>query len=195
MAWIESRKKTNGAQPLPYIAANGNQIVTLPIFSDDYPVIKTKLMTISPTGQQVFIGDIFDVNGVLLYAENNVLSALYFRYNNSSYSTINNVKWCEPVEIEIDYTDGSIKYDGVLYAGAAKTQLHNAIKLFGQNTTTRRALVYIFELKIYVNNVLTMDLVPMKNSNTGEGYLHDIVGNQDYYSETSVPLIYGEFSA
>lgn len=195
MAWIESRKKTNGAQPLPYIAANGNQIVTLPIYSDDYPVIKAKLMTIAPLGQQVIIGDIWDTNGVIFYTENNALNALYFRYSSSSVSTITNVKWCEPVDVELDYNDGSIKYDGVLYSGAAKTQLHNAIKLFGQNSTTRRSLVYIFELKIYVNDVLVMNLVPMLDSNTGAGYLHDTIGNQDYYSETSVPLIYGEFSA
>lgn len=195
MAWIESRKKSNGAQPLPYIAANGQQLVTLPLYSDDCPIIKAKLMTCVPAGQQVIIGDIWDANGVIFYTENNVFNALYFRYSSSSVSNITNVKWCEPVEVELDYTNGSIKYDGVLYSGSPKTQLHNAIKLFGQNTTTRRGLVYIFEMKIYVNDVLVMNLVPMLDSNTGAGYLHDTIGNQDYYSETSVPLIYGEFSA
>ena len=190
MAWY--RCGSGGKTKTPYIAANGNQIITLPIYSDDCPVIKTKLMTISPLGQQVIIGDIWDTNGVIFYTENNTLNALYFRYSSSAISTISNVKWCEPVEVELDYTNGSIKYDGVLYSGAPKTQLHNAIKLFGQNTTTRRGLVYIFELKIYVNDVLTMNLIPMRDSNTGAGYLHDSVSGNDYYSESSIPLIYGE---
>lgn len=193
MPWIQSRKKSSGGggTPIPYIAANANQLVTLPFYSDDYPYITARLMTIAPLGQQVIIGDIWDVNGFVFLIENNDWNNLYLRYITTAMLPIPTVKWCEPVDVELDYTNGSIKYDGILYTGAPKTQLHNIIKLFGQNATTRRGMVFIFELKVYINSVLAMHLIPMKDTNTGAGYLHDTIGNQDYYSETTAPLIYG----
>lgn len=184
----------DGGAPIPtktpYVASTGNQYLTLPFYCDDYPVIKAKLMTLT-SYQQVIIGDTsWDVSGFIFYCDNN-FNYLYFRYSNNGFTTINNAKWCDPVEVEIDYSTGDITYDGTKYAASPKTQLHNPITLFG-NPSNRQGNMFLFGLEVYINNILVMNLVPMKDSQTGVGYLHDTIGDQDYYSGSSSGLLYGE---
>lgn len=184
----------DGGAPIPtktpYVASTGNQYLTLPFYCDDYPVIKAKLMTISAY-QQVIIGDTsWDVSGFIFYCDGN-FNNLYLRYSNNGITTINNAKWCDPVEVEIDYSTGDITYDGTNYTGSPKTQLHNPITLFG-NPNNRQGFCFLFSLQVYTNDNLVMNLVPMKDSQTGVGYLHDTIGGQDYYSGSSSGLLYGE---
>lgn len=192
MAWFECNGGGSSPTPTktPFIGSTGMQYLTLPYYCDDYPVIKAKLMTLTPN-QQVIIGDTsWDVSGFIFYCDN-TLAKLCLRYSNSGISDISNAKWLSPVDVEIDYSTGDIKYDGVTYSGSPKSQLHNQITIFG-NPSNRQGNLILFGLQVYTNDNLVMDLVPMKDLQSGAGYLHDTIGGQDYFSGSNTPLFYGE---
>ena len=118
MPWIQSRKKSSGGggTPIPYVAAYGRQYIQLPFYSDDNPYVVLKMMTTSPVNQQVYFGDsLFNVNSFILYCDNSSAS-IDLRYSTgNSVLHATNVQWGKVVDVEIDYSNGVLKYDGVTY--------------------------------------------------------------------------------
>lgn len=174
-----------------YIASSGQQYIALPLYSDDYPVIKTKMMLGSiPGAQQALWGDIWDVNSFMLYAENGAFS---FRYTTSNVDVITPKYW-EWVDVELDYTKGTCLYGGNVYGGIPKTQLHNQIYLFGLPSGRDGWCAYS-TIEVYKNGTLYMNLEPRLDKETNAGYYYDTINNIPYYSSTSYPLVYGAMSS
>lgn len=174
-----------------YIASSGQQYIALPLYSDDYPVIKTKMMLgYLPGTQQALWGDIWDVNSFMLYAEN---SAFSFRYTTNNVDVITPKYW-EWVDVEFDYTKGTFLYAGDVYGGTPKTQLHNQIYLFGLPSGRDGWCAYS-TIEVYKNGTLYMNLEPRLDKETNAGYYYDTINNIPYYSSTSYPLVYGAMSS
>lgn len=178
-----------GGDTIKFLGSNKNQWIALPLYSDDYPVIKTKIMTTELLGQQALIGDLWDVSSFMLYSEGD--NNLAFRYTTGNVDNIPSkpYKW---VDLELDYTAGTCKYDGITYGGIQKTQLHNQIYLFGLSNY-QLSYCALSDIQIYKNGNLYMNLVPMDDSNGG--YYYDTVGQQSYRSASSTPLIYNDMDA
>lgn len=177
-------RENAGSQTNPNVMSTGYQYIELPLYDDDYPVIKARVKTLYTSIQAVYIGDIWDVSAFCLYTENGVPQ---FRYTTSDVATIASPKFNEFVDIEMDYAAGTLKYDGTTYGGVQKTQLHNTVKLFG--LSGKCSIFAIEEMKIYKNNALYMNLIPRVDA-SGQGYLYDTIGHQSYSSVTSTPLVY-----
>lgn len=174
-----------------YIAGTGQQYIALPLYSDDYPVIKTKMMLGNfPSAQQALWGDIWDINSFMLYAEN---SAFSFRYTTNNVDVITPKYW-EWVDVELDYTNGTFLYGDTVYGGIPKSQLHNQIYLFGLPSGRYGWCAYS-TIEVYKNGVLYMNLEPRLDKETNAGYYYDTINNIPYYSSTSSPLVYGAMSS
>ena len=174
-----------------YIASSGQQYIALPLYSDDYPVIKTKMMLgYLPGTQQALWGDIWDVNSFMLYAENGAFS---FRYTTNNVDVITPKYW-EWVDVELDYTNGTFLYGDTIYGGIPKTQLHNQIYLFGLPSGRDGWCAYS-TIEVYKNGILYMNLEPRLDKETNAGYYYDTINNIPYYSSTSSPLVYEAMSS
>ena len=130
----------------------------------------------------------FDGNGVLLFYRNNEWQFFCGSGSNTTWTA----SYDDITEVEINTTTGSIKINGTTVYSHVGTRTHTAISLFTNSQYSYHYVGAIGEVEVYKDNALYLDLVPTKDSQTGEGYYHDTVGNQDYYSTTSVPLIYAE---
>lgn len=168
----------------PDVMSTGYQYIELPLYDDDYPVIKARVRTLYTAVQAVYIGDVWSVDSFCFYIEN---GAPQFRYTTNNVDTISSPAFNRFVDIEMDYRAGTLKYNGTTYGGVQKTQLHNSIKLFGADN--RYSIFAIEKMEIYKNNSLFINLVPQVNAN-GEGYLYDTIGQQAYFSATNIPLIH-----
>lgn len=173
-----------GGNKKPSVMSTGYQYIELPLYADDYPIIKAKVMSLYKAGQGLYIGDVWTIDGFSFYIEND---ALQFRYTRDNIATISSPIFNKFVDIEMDYSAGTLKYNGTTYGGIQKTQLHNAICIFGIGDKT--SIFAVEEMQIYKNNELYMNLIPLVDE-SGQGYLYDTIGQQSYFSNTNISLIH-----
>ena len=195
MAWYRCTGGNGGgggATKVPYVYSTAQQYVALPLYDDDDFIIEAKIAIKLKNIQAPLIGDgQWSSQSFVLYNENN--ETLQLRYNTSGNVTIQTEETIinNFVDIEMDSVNGTIVYNGTTYGGTP-VRNHWQVGLFAQNASNRLGYLAIDEMKIYKDDALYMDLVPMKNESTNAGYLHDTVGEQDYYSLTSTNLKYDE---
>lgn len=175
---------------MPYVYSTGKQSVALPLYSDDYPIIKTKIITNTRREQALYIGDIASWSQSLFGFYNENDGNLYFR-GTPYVCPVVSQKFFNFVDIEIDYTTGVFVYDGVSYGNVSKTQEHAQVALFGR-PSDRQGFMAIADVEIYKSGSLYMHLVPRKDESTGKGYLYDVVNDVSYQSDTATPLEYDE---
>jgi hypothetical protein len=180
-----------GSSGTPYLLSQQGAKIELPVYGDDDLIIKFKFLrtVITPnTSYSCILGDVFDGNGVLLFYSGTHWE--FFCGTGSHYTWT--ASYDDITEVEINTATGSIKINGTPLYSNVGTRTHNAICLFTNSQFSYHYVGAIGEVEVYKDNALYLDLVPMKDDQTGKGYYHDTVGNQDYYSTTSVPLIYAE---
>ena len=183
-----------GNSKTPCICSNWAQRVTLPYYADDGISIEFKMILSSNSANRVILGDNFDYDGTVLYTVN-TNAALGARTQTQWFAENLPYKSWNMVDVKLDIANGIFTIDGVDYGIGHIPSTHPANKyltLFDIYGGGRGSSVAIGEVSIKQNDVEVMHLIPMKNNQTGEGYYHDDIGNQDYYSETSTPLIYSE---
>lgn len=187
MAWIRGSTINGGGggQPLKMVASSGAQSIQLPYYSDDGIKLKFKMLGGISDNAPVF-GDVWSTAGVVFYFYNRLklgLRVVDYLNENIPYTSF------KLMNVEFDYSTGILTIDGNTY-GELKTPGHNPIYLFG--VSNRYSAVALSDISVEQNDVEIMHLEPRKNIQTGEGYYHDSIGNQDYYSITSTGLIYTE---
>lgn len=173
----------------PMIFSDGRQQLVLSsiLGNLDY-TYKFKLYISNYQTETLILGSDWNVGCKLFHTYGSLGSpTLYYYTNNTPISIPSTLNKILDVEMSTDY----IKIDGVTYSDTAASRASSAISLFGFSTT-HRSSVGIGEFQVYDNSddSLVMDLVPMKDSSTGEGYFYDTVGEQSYYSSTAYPLHY-----
>lgn len=182
-------------EPTPMIGSNGAQRLTLPYYADDGISIEFKMMLSSNSSNRVIFGDLFDYDGTVLYTVG-TNEALGARTQREWYSENLPYKSWNMVDVKLDIANGIFTIDGVDYGTGHVPTTHPSnyyLTLFDIYGGGRGASVAIGDVSIKQNDVEVMHLVPMKNSQTGAGYYHDSIGDQDYYSEGSKDFIYTEF--
>lgn len=190
MAYIESRKKVGG---MPCLASDGSQRITLPVYCDDSPIVKCKVMEFAGRSTQCFIGDVFNLDGVLFYHEVYQGEHDWLRADRTTTVQLpfETYKWRD---VEMDYSANTIKIDGTLYGGSSQEARHNLICVFNSlSPGGQGASCAIGTIEIYQNGVETYHLVPRKDGVTGEGYFYDTKHSQSYYKDSGYqPLVYLE---
>ena len=180
-----------GGGGTPYLLSQQGAKIELPVYGDDNLIIKFKFlrtMITSNTRFSCILGDVFDGSGVLLFY--NVSNWEFYCGSGTHYTWT--ASYNDITEVEINTATGSLKINGSTLYSHIGTRTHTAISLFTNSQNGYHYVGAIGQVEIYKDNALYLNLVPMKNSLTGEGYYHDTVGNQDYSSTTSIPLIYAE---
>lgn len=181
-----------GSSGTPYLFSQQGAEIELPVYGDDDLIIKFKFLRtiITPnTRFSCILGDVFNENGVLLFYSG---TQWEFYCGTGSHYTWT-ASYDDITEVEINTATGTLKINGTtVYSQVGANRYHTAITLFTNSQYSYHYVGAIGEVEVYKDNALYLDLVPTKDNQTGEGYYHDTVGNQDYYSTTSVPLIYAE---
>lgn len=184
MGWSLCQGGNGGSANVPCICSTGSQHIELPVYGDDDLEISFKMFQSYADSQRAIFADYWGDGGFCLSTEPNLM---YFRNKGSSVISFHRTFYkLQSIYVGTDY----ISVDGTRYALTRGTGGHNPIYLF--DIDSRYSTVAISDMKIYKDGDLYMDLIPMQDSQTGEGYYHDDIGNQDYYSNTSTPLIYSE---
>lgn len=185
MAFV--RGSSIGGKKLKMLASTGAQIVPLPYRTSDGVKLKFKMLLGYPSSEGVIFGDDWSQYGVLFYFTNN----RKFGLRVVSWVSDNiPIKAFEIVDVEFDYTTGILKLNNDTY-GEYHAGNNYTINLFGISTS-HRAWVALSDISIEQNGSEIMHLEPRLNSQTGGGYYHDTIGDQDYYSTTGTDLIYTE---
>ncbi len=175
-----------GTSAARMLASTGAQTIALPYYSNDGVVIKFKMLIGNVESGTIILGDIWSVNGVVLYTYESTLAIRCQSYLNES---VTKPSW-KIAEVEIDYSTGIVTIDGNTYTTGVTPSNHNQISLFG--LSSHYCSVAIGDVTIKKNGADVMHLVPMQDGGTGAGYYHDTIGNTDYYSTTGTNLIYAE---
>lgn len=174
-----------GNSKIPCICSDGRQYITLPVYGDEDLVVKFKLLRGNHESTSAVICGGWGTYKFLFHTYG--YEYYYYTGTNSSVRIPEKPYVWQDCELGLGYAI----VDGTTYTGGSDTRDHDALTVFG-NGNNYLSNVAIGEIEIYKDGVLYLDLIPMQDSQTGEGYYHDNVGNQDYYSETSTPLIYSE---
>lgn len=186
---LAKKLKGEGGSKTAMLASSGNQMIELPLYSDDTFVIKFKLMMQTIQGTGPIIGDIWDVSSFCLYTE----GSIYFRYSTGSPQPFTLIPW-EAVDVEMDYKNGTCKYGDTVKGSSNRNSYHRTIKLFGcLENMNRFSTVAIGEVKVIKDENVIMHLIPKKDPTTGEGYYYDEIGKAEYRSTTNTPLKYIEY--
>lgn len=189
MAFIRGSSIGGGGDGTPYLLSQQGAKIELPVYGDDDLIIKFKFLRTVITSNVRFsciLGDVFNESGVLLFYNG---SNWEFYCGSGTHYTWT-ASYNDITEVEINTTTGSLKINGSTLYSRVGTRTHTAISLF--TNSSYHYVGAIGQVEVYKDNDLYLNLVPMKDSLTGKGYYHDTVGNQDYFSTTSVPLIYAE---
>ena len=147
-----------------YLVADGNCYSTLPVYSDENDILKIQFKFWSKdatANNQTIIGSAFAGNSdYLLYMAVEDGEPIY------SYAVANDYTYIKAPRSTTDYDDIELGYDYMIVNGTtytsqtpAKHSVHRPICVFGSNY---RGSGTIGEIKIYKNNVLTYDLVPLQ---------------------------------
>ncbi len=184
-------------ETIQMIGSNGAQRLTLPYYADDGISIEFKMMLSTNSSNRVILGDLFDYDGTVLYTVG-TNAALGARTQQEWFAENLPYKSWTMVDVKLDIANGIFTIDGVNYGTGHVPTTHPAntyLTLFDTYGGGRGSSVAIGEVSIKQNNAEVMHLVPMKNSQTGAGYYHDSIGDQDYYSEGSTDFAYIEFGS
>lgn len=190
MAWIRGSAIGGGSSSgTPFVVATGNQSVQLPIYGDAANlVIKTKfLRNDNDGGSTAIIGSNWSGSDYLLTTEGGNAKLTYYMGGRHIQPPIIQGK---VQELELGYNYA--KVDGTLYQGTGNARGHYTISLFSINSGGNKSRIIMGAVEIYVDGDLVMNLVPKKDNQTGEGYYHDDIGDQDYYSSSGTGLKYLE---
>ena len=178
-----------GSTTYPYVVATGEQSINLPIYGDETDlVVKFKIFrNESDQGSNAIFGSEWNNYHFLLSTE----GGAFTYYIGGSYVQFP-VNKGEIMDIELgpDYA----KVDGTLIQGAGGGRGHSLISIFSINSGGNMAYCIMGGVQIFVDGDMVMDLVPTQDSQTGEGYYHDTIGNQDYYSTSGIGLKYVEMN-
>lgn len=183
-----------GGSGTPFIFSTklSNQGITLPVYGDDNYRYEFKLVIPCYQSETLIFGGAWSVSSKLFHTFGSASAPIIVYYISNSYVSISYNYW-DIMDIEANTT--YIKVDGTTYTGTATTKAHEQVSLYGLSGS-HLAIIGISEMKIYDNSddSLVMDLVPMKDSSTGDGYFHDTVGNTDYTSGVTGGLKYVELT-
>lgn len=186
MGWV----RCGNAQKISYISSSCAQQLDLPVYMDEDIVIRTKIMIpLTLPYETSIINNEWNVNCMAFYIGQGVL---ILRDTTSHTVSWANKPW-KWVDIEFKTSDGSLVYDGVTYGGQGGTYNHKVISLFGVENGHFSSVAFQ-DIDIYKDGDLYMHLEPRADAQTGAGYFYDTIGEQNYYSATSTPLIYNEYA-
>ena len=180
-----------GSTTSPYVVATGQQSIDLPIYGDETDlVIKFKIFRYEYSqGNTAIFGSTWNNRHFLLTTE----GGLFTYYIGGTYIQFP-VNRGEVMDIELGYD--YVKVNGTLIQGSgAGTREHSLISIFSVNSGSNNAFCIMGGVQIFVEGDMVMDLVPMQDNQTSEGYYHDTIGNQNYYSTSSTGLKYIEMKA
>ena len=186
MGWV----RCGNTQKISYISSSCAQQLNLPVYMDEDIVIKTKIMI--PTeypSETSIINNEWNEHCMAFYISS---GRLVLRDTPSSTTPFDNKPW-KWVDIEFKTSDGSIVYDGVKYGGNGGNYNHKVISLFAVGNGHFSSVAFQ-DIDIYKDGDLYMHLEPRADAQTGAGYFYDTIGEQSYYSATSTPLIYNEYT-
>ena len=186
MGWV----RCGNAQRISYISSSCEQQLNLPVYMDEDIVIRTKIMIpVAYPNDTSIINNEWNVNCMAFYISS---GRLVLRETTSSTLTFDNKPW-KWVDIEFKTSDGSLVYDGVKYGGNGGSYNHKVISLFAIDNGHFSSVAFQ-DIDIYKDGDLYMHLEPRADAQTGAGYFYDTIGGQSYYSATSTPLIYNEYT-
>ena len=176
-----------GGTASPCVVATGEQTIDLPIYGDETDlVIKFKLFRYENSqGNTAIFGSVWNNAHFLLSTE----GGGFTYYLGGGYVQFP-VNKGEVMDIELGYDYA--KVNGTLIQGGGSTRAHSLISIFSNNSGGNNAFCIMGGVQIFVDGDAVMNLVPMQDSQTGEGYYHDTIGNQDYYSTSGTGLKYTE---
>jgi hypothetical protein len=182
----------------PYLVSQQGAKIELPVYGDEDLVIQFKMKrfniyTPGNVSYSCVLGDHFDGDGVLLFYNSSGEWQFFCGTGCNTYWT---ATYNDIIDVEIDTVNGRLTIDNtIIYEHTPGTRTHNPICLFTNSQFNYHFIGAIGEVTIYKDNDLFAKLMPMKDGSTGEGYYHDIIGNQDYYSTTSNKLTYANFNS
>lgn len=180
---------SNGGTASPCVVATGNQSIDLPIYGDETDlIIKFKLFRYENNlGETAIFGSVWNNRHFLLSTEGNGFTY----YIGGGYIQFP-VNKGEVMDIELGYDYA--KVNGNLIQGSGGTREHSLISIFSNNSGGNNTSCIMGGVQIFVDGDIAMNLMPMQDSQTGEGYYHDVIGNQDYYSTSGTSLKYIEMN-
>lgn len=167
----------------PCLCADGRQRITLPVYCDDGPIVKFKVMELAGGRTQCFIGDVFNLDGVLFYHEVYQGEHDWLRTDRSTTVQLpfETYKWRD---VEMDYSANTIKLDGITYGGSSQAPRHNKICVFNSLSGNQAAFCFISEIEIIINNVVAYRLVPRDDVELNCGYYFDEINHVRYYVDS-----------
>lgn len=173
--------------PLEYIETNGNQIINTGI-SDGLKITVDCKMYASESKGQYWFGSQQD-SGSMMY------NGLYNKIDKGSNLTTLEYNWIEPTKTSSNLIEMTQRIDGnntIITMNGVQTNVPTGsvsptgnMYIFGCNNGTRYfgAGLRLYYLKIYNNNVLVRDFIPVKSGN--KCGLYDLISNTIFYNSNS----------
>ena len=187
---------------LVYIQSNGNQYINTDYKASRYTRIVTTIRSIhesSSTAQFYQITgaktNYHSTDAIQLAIETSG-DTFYLDYGNESAGVVSNAS-DEAHVIEIAY--GEQKADGEIISNTTGNFISSGVSNYplwifdcnNRGSTERRSSIELYNYKLYENNLLVMDLIPIKVKSSGVVCLYDKVNHRFFYNQNSSTFIAG----
>ena len=194
-----SVKKQNEYTELKYLRSTGTQYIDTDFKpnNDTRIIVRAKPISMSTA---FFFGarETIQKNCFCAVLENVTPNMSYFRIDYFLNKGTNRLKEVTKINDDIHYFEidkGKIYFDNVKYQNQYESQEFECncnLALFGVNTSNKitKSAVYVYDCKIYDNDVLIRDMIPVLD-NSKVPCMYDKLNKKFYYNQGTGEFLYG----
>ena len=195
-----SVKKQDEYTELKYLRSTGTQYINTDFKpnNDTRIIVRAKPISMSTA---FFFGarETIYKNAFCGVLESVTKTTSYFRIDYFSNNNESRLKQVTEINNDIHYFEidkGKIYFDNIQYQNQYESQKFKCnynLVLFGVNTSNKitKSAVYVYDCKIYDNDVLIRDMIPVLDKN-GIACMYDKVNKKFYYNQGTGEFLYQE---